>query len=203
MCDEYLNKSILVGNICSEPELLFDERYKYWYYKSILDIPRRNSNESDKIPIILNEKYVKVVPEFNNLYRISGEIQSRNEYKDGKRKLIVYDYAKEIIKINPEELELKNISLSNLFNAIGYIARLDDNRVTPLGKIITDFILAINTPKGRNYYIPAIIWGKRNARIIKEMGVGTKVKINGRFQSRIHNKIYTAYEVSVNNIERV
>ncbi len=201
MHNEYLNNSILIGNIYTEPELLFEEKYKYWYYYFILDIPRLNSANSDKIPIRLPQEKAKIVPQYNNLYKINGEIRSKNEYQNDKRKLIVYDYANDITEINSKILSLDDIENSNYIEYIGYIVKCDDFRKTPLGRIITDFKIAINSPIGRSYYIPSIIWNKQNARFMQKLPIGSKVKIIGRFQSRIYHENEVAYEVSVSTIE--
>lgn len=86
----------------------------------------------------------------------------------------------------------------------GHIRKSPVYRKTPLGREITDVLLAINRPYGKSDYIPCIFWG-RNARYISEFDIGDRIRIWGRIQSReyvkkisedeIENRI--AYEVSV------
>ncbi len=63
-------------------------------------------------------------------------------------------------------------------------------------------------PVGQTDYIPCICWG-RNALFAAGLNVGSKIKIDGRIQSRKYNKVIdgiahtlTAYEVSASGITR-
>ena len=86
----------------------------------------------------------------------------------------------------------------------GYICKEPIYRKTPLGKEITDIILAVNRDDGKSDYIPCIAW-HRNARIMENLPVGAHIKIDGRVQSRQYVKklseeyaeTRTAYEVSI------
>ena len=77
-------------------------------------------------------------------------------------------------------------------------------RKTPLGREIADVLIAVNRTYKKSDYIPCILWG-RNAKYCENLEVGTKVKVNGRIQSRNYEKKLdenniikkTAYEVSV------
>lgn len=83
-------------------------------------------------------------------------------------------------------------------------------RTTPLGREITDILLAVNRLYGKSDYIPCIAWG-RNARFASTFQIGDNIKIWGRVQSRDYQKkledgrveIRTAYEVSIFKLERV
>ena len=71
-------------------------------------------------------------------------------------------------------------------------------------------LLAVNRTYNKSDYIPVIAWG-RNARYSKNFEVGTRIRVYGRIQSRTYQKklsedeiiTKTAYEVSVNRLERV
>ena len=64
-------------------------------------------------------------------------------------------------------------------------------------------MLAVNRQYGKSDYIPCILWG-RNARFVSGLDVGSRLKIEGRIQSREYTKqiseteseIRVAYEVS-------
>lgn len=79
---------------------------------------------------------------------------------------------------------------------------------TPLGREISDVLLAVNRPYGKSDYIPCICWG-RNARYISSFQIGDKCRVWGRIQSREYTKKITeevvekriAYEVSISKIE--
>ena len=83
-------------------------------------------------------------------------------------------------------------------------------RKTPLGREITDLLVAINRPYNKSDYIPSIVWG-RNAKFAKNLNVGDRIQMWGRVQSRVYDKKLeegnsvkkTAYEVSVSKIKKV
>lgn len=81
-------------------------------------------------------------------------------------------------------------------------------RTTPLGREITDLLIAVNRPYNKSDYIPAIAWG-RNAKFAETLQIGQNIKIYGRIQSRTYQKkisenetdLKTAYEVSISKME--
>lgn len=88
----------------------------------------------------------------------------------------------------------------------GCICKKPVYRITPLGKEITELLLAVNHPYGHSDYIPCITWGP-NAVKAELYQVGERVLANGRIQSRQYEKktgsakeIRTTYEVSVSKI---
>ena len=90
----------------------------------------------------------------------------------------------------------------------GYICKKPVYRTTPLGREITDLLIAVNRPYNKSDYIPAIAWG-RNAKYAETMEVGQNIRIYGRIQSRNYQKklsedktdVKTAYEVSISKME--
>ena len=90
----------------------------------------------------------------------------------------------------------------------GYICKEVRYRKTPLGREISDLLLAVNRPYDKLDYIPCVIWG-RNASYISNFAVGTKIKVVGRIQSREYVKqlkngdseTRVAYEVSVSEVK--
>ena len=79
-------------------------------------------------------------------------------------------------------------------------------RITPMGREICDIMLAVNRKYGRSDYLPCITWGK-TAKKASEWGVGTRVELTGRLQSRKYIKTIdgvpvekTAFEVSASTI---
>jgi single-stranded DNA-binding protein len=126
---------------------------------------------------------------------IDGTIRTHNTKKDDKTHLDVYLFADSFHETDLED--------ENKVNLMGNICRQPYYRKTPLGRQITDLLLAVNMPYGRSYYIPLITWG-RNAVYVSGKQTGTKLAVIGRFQSRVYNKTIddecvdmTAYEVSV------
>ena len=92
----------------------------------------------------------------------------------------------------------------------GYICKRPVYRKTPLGREITDLLVAINRPYNKSDYIPSIVWG-RNAKFARNLNVGDRIQIWGRIQSRFYEKKIdeettvkkVAYEVSVSKIKKV
>ena len=104
--------------------------------------------------------------------------------------------------------EMEESSKTNQIYLDGYICKEPVYRKTPLGREIADLLVAVNRPYGKSDYIPCIAWG-RNARYASGFGVGTRILIWGRVQSREYTKKVSetecekrvAYEVSVSKLE--
>ena len=88
-------------------------------------------------------------------------------------------FAREISFVDGEGDKVK----SNQIFLDGYICKTPIYRRTPLGREISDMLLAVNRPYGKSDYIPCICWG-RNARFTSGFEVGGHVQIWGRIQSR-------------------
>jgi len=103
-----------------------------------------------------------------------------------------------------EELPSKN---PNGILLSGYICKPPVYRTTPFNREIADVLIAVNRAYNKSDYIPCIAWG-RNARFVKNLGVGDRIAVSGRIQSREYqkklseseSKIMTAYEVSVSKL---
>ena len=87
----------------------------------------------------------------------------------------------EIMQIGEAEINENEIILN------GFICKPPAYRETPLGKEITDLLLAVNRPRGKSDYIPCICWGK-NAKLMARADVGEQLVIHGRVQSRSYIK---------------
>ncbi|MBO7297524.1 MAG: single-stranded DNA-binding protein, partial [Clostridia bacterium] len=89
----------------------------------------------------------------------------------------------------------------------GYICKPPIYRTTPFNREIADVLVAVNRAYNKSDYIPCIAWG-RNARFVKNLGVGDRIAVSGRIQSREYQKkltetdikTMTAYEVSVSKL---
>jgi len=90
----------------------------------------------------------------------------------------------------------------------GFICKKPVYRVTPLGREISDMLLAVNRAYNKSDYIPCIAWG-RNARFSNDFNLGDNIRIWGRMQSRVYRKYSDdgeeeriAYEVSIGRLEK-
>lgn len=96
----------------------------------------------------------------------------------------------------------------NDITLVGTLCKQAIFRTTPFMREIADMFIAVNRAYGRSDYIPCIAWG-REAHMAAELSQGTRVRIEGRLQSREYVKRFsdgteekrTAYEVSCRALE--
>ena len=204
------NYLVLVGKVANEKKFSH-EVYGERFYLFNIEVPRL-SGVSDIIPITVSERLISGIDiGVGNKILVKGQFRSYNTYENGKNRLVLTVFAKDIIageNIKEEEEELKKESISNEVTLIGYICKKPIYRQTPFKREIADILLAVNRAYNKSDYIPCIAWG-RNARFCQNIEVGTCVKIVGRVQSRIYEKKLedgtvqerVAYEVSVGSME--
>jgi single-stranded DNA-binding protein len=114
----------------------------------------------------------------------------------GGAKLVISLFAR---RIAPSDADADE----NLVLVTGTICKPPVLRTTPLGREICDLMLAVRRRYGRSDYLPCIAWGC-NAREAADWRIGSSVRLTGRIQSRVYQKLVgddavekTAYEVSV------
>lgn len=196
------NKVNIAGVICSDfnySHTLCGEKF----YIAYLEV-ERTSGKSDIIPIMVSDRMIKIEDLTGVSVEILGQFRSYNLHIDGKSKLLLTVFALEIEFLENIMYNNNNIEL------IGYICKEPIYRTTPLGKEISDVLLAVNRSYGKSDYIPCICWG-RNARYVGNLPIGTKISIAGRLQSRTFLKKIdeetteerVAYELSASKVEVV
>ena len=189
-----------------EDELEFShEIFGEKFYSTKIKI-NRLSNSYDILPMTISERLLQDI-DFENekLVSVVGQLRSYNKNIDNKNKLVLTVFVREINAIS--EIDTKD---PNSIFLDGYICKLPIYRKTPLGREITDLLVAINRPYNKSDYIPSIVWG-RNAKFAKNLNVGDRIQMWGRVQSRVYDKKLedgtsvkrTAYEVSVSKIKKV
>ena len=166
---------------------------------------KRLSNSEDRIPLMISERLIDVTRDYTGEYiMVNGQFRSYNRHEEQKNRLVLSVFVRELEFIDEE---LDGAKTNSIF-LDGYICKAPVYRETPLGREITDFLLAVNRPYGKSDYIPCIAWG-RNARFASGLEVGTRVRVWGRVQSREYTKKLSetecekrvAYEVSANRFE--
>ena len=203
------NHIILVGKVTSEKEFSH-EIYGEKFYIFDLSVPRLSGN-ADIIPITISERLmVNGDLPVGTKITVEGQFRSYNSYGEGKNKLVLTVFAKNVklLEDQENEVEARKDFISNEVTLIGYICKKPIYRQTPFGREIADILLAVNRAYSKSDYIPCIAWG-RTARFCENMEVGTEVKVVGRVQSRQYEKKYedgtvetnVAYEVSVGSLE--
>lgn len=166
----------------------------------------RMSDTADVIPVMISERLIDVEVDYiGRFVEIEGQFRSYNKHDGEHTKLLLSVFATKISFCDEYEVVNENEICLN-----GFICKKPIYRKTPLGRDITDVLLAVNRPYGKSDYIPCIVWG-RNARYVAELEAGQAIKVSGRIQSRIYHKRIAdavleervAYEVSVSKVEEV
>lgn len=136
---------------------------------------------------------------------VAGKMQTLKDFESGR--VLVYVLA-EFVALSPKAMQQDDVAL------VGELAYKPVHRVTPRGKHIADmFVKVQNVLTAGTCYIPCICW-QETADEVAGWQQGDKVKLLGRYQSREYSKLKdidneesretrTAYELSVNYIERV
>lgn len=163
-------------------------------------ISQRTSGVIDKIPF----EYSGKEDILEGQATIAGKIETRNvRDKQGKSHKQMFINASVYINSNMSfEVDKNQVEMSCL------LVKKDKLRTTPLGKQVMDIVVAIND-NGKSYYPSCIVW-ESTAEVVEQLPIGTKMKIQGRFQSRDYEKVLgdrkeirTAYEISIGCVEVV
>ena len=197
------NIAELCGAVLSE--LKFSHKtYGEIFYTFVLGIERR-SGYIDEINIMVSERLIfENSPRINDFVEIKGQVRTYNELAEGRNKLNVVVFAKEICLSESFGYNENYVYLE------GFLCKEPIKRTSPLGRDICDLMLAVNRMYNKSDYIPCIAWG-RNAGYAESLGVGTKLSVEGRIQSREYRKkledgsseVRKAFEVSIVKIEEI
>ena len=157
---------------------------------------RRLSGAEDRLNVVAARGQPSgLVLETDSTLAVRGEVRTFNNRSGVGSRLVVSVFAKELSQEEGED--------ENRLELSGTLCKSPVLRTTPLGRTICDMILAINRRYGRADYLPCIAWGSLAYRC-GSMGVGDRLSLEGRLQSRIYTKEIngqlqerTAFEVSV------
>lgn len=215
------NEVTLSGFVAEVPEYdheVFGEKF----YKFTVEAVRM-SGFSDYVPVIISERLIDLAMikfdsdnHLRTYIKLTGQFRSHNLYdaEDNKKRLILSVFVRDVLDLQvfsddsdqeiPTENDLNRITLH------GFICKLPKYRKTPLGREITDGLIAVNRPYGKSDYLPFITWG-RNARYASTLELGDEIVIEGRIQSREYTKLddhgnskkKIAYEVSASKISLI
>ena len=127
---------------------------------------------------------------------VEGQLRSFNNKSGCGSRLVISVFA-QLLTPAGEEDDQNRIALR------GVICKPPVLRRTPLGRCISDMMLAVNRRYGRADYLPCIAWGQV-AMITGNMSVGEALSLEGRVQSRAYTKVVegcaqdrVAFEVSI------
>lgn len=192
------NSLVLCGVIETQP-VLDHEVFGENFYRMELSVPRL-SGAQDLLPVTISERLLNSQVTPGVRIGIVGQLRSYNKVMGGAGRLLLTAFAQRLTA--PDDAENPNI-----IHLTGAICKPPAFRTTPFGREITDLMLAVNRAFGKSDYIPCIAWG-RTARYAAGLGVGDKLEVQGRFQSREYQKQMpdgavvnrVAYEVSLSRL---
>ena len=194
------NRIIAAGRLEGAP-VLSHEVMNEPFYTGTLAV-RRLSGAVDRLPVTLPGKLLACVPAAEGqLLTVSGQVRSYNKVVDGAGRLMVTLFVQSLS-------EARESDTLNKVTLVGALCKPPIYRSTPFGREICDMMLAVNRAFGKSDYIPCIAWG-RHAQYAARFGVGEKICLPGRLQSREYQKLMdngeyitrSAYEVSAFTLE--
>ena len=158
---------------------------------------RRLSGQADTLHVIATgEQLEGLLPLEDRRLSLEGQLRSFNNKSGTGSKLVISVFARTLLPAEEGE-DLNMIELQ------GVICKPPILRRTPLGRCISDMMLAVNRRYGRADYLPCIAWGQV-AMLTGRMDVGETLSLEGRVQSRAYTKVVdgqpqerTAFEVSI------
>ena len=200
--DESSNNSVFLrGAPTAAPVFSHESRSERFFLFPIETV--RLSGAADRLNVVLRESMLEEFrPSRAGLLEVRGELRSFNNRNGSGSRLVITVFARALDTPSAAQWE-------NRTELCGTLCRTPNYRSTPMGREITDLMLAVNRRYGRSDYIPCIVWG-RNARRAARWEVGTRLRLIGRIQSREYIKMLdgqqcrrTAYEVSVSEAEEM
>ena len=162
----------------------------------------RLSGTVDRVNVIVRPSQLALLESGEDVRLcVTGEVRSFNNRRGTGARLVITVFARELSLCQEED--------SNRICLTGTLCKEPKLRCTPLGRDICDLMLAVNRPYGRSDYLPCICWGLR-AREASLWPVGTRLRLDGRLQSREYIKLTeagpirrTAFEIAVTELERL
>ena len=184
--EETRNLVQLRGTAVGEPQLSH-ENHGQRFCRFPFSV-QRLSGQADILHIIATQEQLRaLLPLTGRRLEAAGQLRSFNNKSGLGSKLVISVFAQTLLPTEAEDLN--NIQLR------GVICKPPVLRRTPLGRCISDMMLAVN--------LPCIAWGQV-AMVTGRMEVGQALALEGRVQSRKYTKVVegcaeerTAYEVSV------
>ncbi|MFI3229920.1 MAG: single-stranded DNA-binding protein [Bacillota bacterium] len=196
---ENSNTVYLSGTVATEP-VFSHQVFGEGFYECKISVSRL-SDQVDLIPVTLSDRLIQLNDfKVGKLVCIDGQFRSYNKIIDGRSKLMLTVFVREVMEYdssnNPNSIEI-----------LGYICKDPVFRTTPFKREICDILVAVNRAYNKSDYIPCITWG-RNARYASTLTIGEKIALSGRIQSREYQKVMSngdtetrvAYEISVSRI---
>lgn len=191
---ECLNCVELCGTAVEAP-VLSHENHGERFYRFALRVERL-SGQADLPVVLASGRLLLQCPVQPGMpLHVCGQLRSYNNKSGVGSRLVITVLARTLA---PGEG-----AACNCIRLSGALCKQPVLRRTPLGRSICDMVLAVNRRYGRADYLPCIAWGQ-TAACIAALGVGDRLALEGRVQSRTYLKQLpggaeerTAFEVSV------
>ena len=198
--EQFENQVLLRGTMENLPEYSHENHGKK-FYRMYLQVPRL-SGTVDTLPVIAELGVLETLDlSGGGSLRIHGQMRSHNLSDATGRHLLIFVFANQIIAEDGPAI--------NEVRLTGTVCKDPNYRRTPLGREITDLMLAVPRAFRRADYLPCILWG-RTAQIAARCQIRDRLQLYGRLQSRTYTKYTddgpherTAYEISALTAEVV
>ncbi len=193
----------LRGEIVSGLSYSHESYGEYFYIVSLA--VKRLSGRTDILPLMVSDLLIDEEKDYlGRSVEAEGQFRSYSfgEYNRTRNRLYVFVTELFFPDACDEEPDWNKVFLD------GFLCKAPLSRVTPLGRKITELMLAVGRHYGKADYLPCIVWD-RKATASADLPVSTHLRVWGRLQSREYMKqlpegeytTRTAYEVSVYRIE--
>ncbi|MBQ4321301.1 MAG: single-stranded DNA-binding protein [Oscillospiraceae bacterium] len=198
--DEITNYAVLKGTAAGRPVFSHCVRQEeFWRFP--LEVERL-SGTTDKINILARRELLEALePESGEKLLVTGQVRSFNNRTGPGSRLVITVFARSIAFADGAD--------TNEVRLMGTLCRAPGLRRTPLGRDISDMMLAVQRRYGRYDYLPCIAWG-RQAEEAAGWQAHDRVLLTGRIQSRNYMKLLetgseerTAFEVSAVTLRRI
>ena len=179
------NRVLLVGTVSED--LTFSHEFYGEKFFNLMVATKRTSGAMDLVPVLVSERAVNSNDSYyGKTVQIMGGYRSRNTDK-GNLELNVFANSFEVVADDTKHI--------NEIYLEGLICKTPVFRTTPLGRHISEILVAVNRRYNKSDYIPCITWG-RNACFASRLDIGAKIAIEGRIQSREYKKVVDGAEIS-------
>ena len=188
------NRIVAVGRLEGELGLSHEVMNEPFYTGTLL--VKRLSGAVDRLPVTIPGKLMGLLPEDRGqMLLLTGQVRSYNKVVEGAGRLMVTLFTQSLAPTQDNDT-LNRVSLT------GALCKPPIYRSTPFGREICDMMLAVNRAFGKSDYIPCIAWG-RNAQYAARFGVGDRLTLTGRLQSREYQKLLESGEYMVRSAYEV
>lgn len=190
------NYARITGKVVSEFEK-YHTVLNELFYRVYIQVNRR-SDQHDLIPVVVSEKIVQAEKLMDSEFiAFTGQIRTHNNENS---RVETFLFARDA-ELADEDTYFNEVELT------GFLCKKGRYKETKTDRRLLNFTLAVNRVFGKSDYLTILAWGK-DAKYVNSLDVSTKMKIVGRFQSRVYPKIHedgtkeerVAYEISAKQL---